>query len=408
MLEDAPDALWDTSQVFNHHLAKARRHLANDPPSVTEWTLDARIEQLALAESHLDDALHNITPASEEHRESELNLLVSLAITLDVHARLEDEAGRDDEAARLRDRSEQAFQQAQRVDADNSYVLENYARFKLLRARLLPPGRERTGLIVEAISYLELERDLDDIGRRDLPTLEELGRAYSMIEDDGGTAYLGKLAAMGSEAAHVALAKLFLRRAMVEDKNAEVAFDEAEETLLKVSAQNATWRTYLTLYQIVSRRRPNDFLRRLELLEALESDGDFAWPQQIRLEYAILLFQAGEARSRAHGAEVFKTLRDELPSRSSAVRVPKELRYLRDPATGFEKPLKTFVVVKTADESERYSWAIPAGWKNQAVVYRALRFPRDVIRRGAELDCLILFTNFGPQAVPLTDEEWDQ
>jgi hypothetical protein len=140
------------------------------------------------------------------------------------------------------------------------------------------------------------------------------------------------------------------------------------------------------------------------LLEQLDAAEAFAWPQQLRLEYGILLFQAGDARGRRKGADVYKSLRDEMPGRSAAARVPRELKFLRDPRTQFQTSLKTFIVVKNVSNVGRTSYGVPDGWGTVDVAFRSYLFGRDRVNSGEELDCLIQFTNFGPQAVPLTEE----
>ena len=47
LLEQAPDSLWDASQLFNHHLASRVGTSLCDPPN-DEWTTEARREQLQL------------------------------------------------------------------------------------------------------------------------------------------------------------------------------------------------------------------------------------------------------------------------------------------------------------------------------------------------------------------------
>jgi hypothetical protein len=226
-----------------------------------------------------------------------------------------------------------------------------------------------------------------------------------MLDEDGGQQNLGKLAAMGSEAAFVALARIYLRRAgSHESDEATTALADAEDILGRINPAKASWLSHLTRYQVVSRRRPYDFLRRLETLEELGSDHDFAWPQQLRMEYGILLFQAGDAHKRAHGAEVFRVLREDL-GRSGSLNVPLEMKLLRDPAVQFQKALRTSIVVSRINEIGRNSFGIPHGWGTVQVAFRENRFGRDRIRTKDELDCFILFTNFGPQAVPVTMEE---
>jgi len=402
MLERAPDSLWDASQVFNHHVAKARRHLAIDPPS-SAWSEADRREQLELAENHLVDALRNIRPSDESRRESDLNLYVSLALTYDARARLELGAGEDAVVAEYASKAEASYRAGQQLDPDNPYVLENYARSKIRTARNAPPSSERVTLLVDAIAMLEIERDSDQASDREEPVLVELASAYELLEANQGRAMLLELIQRGNEGAAVALAKLALRPEEAGEVDPE-RLREAEHWLTQVSADRASWRSRYALYRVVRRSRPLAFTRRLELLDELDADAQYPWPLQTRLEYAILLFQAGDQASRHKGKGLFREIRDVLPDRKAPVSVPSELRFLADPASGYRDRLVTTAIVKNISNVGRSSYAIPDGWGNVDVAFRAYRFGRDVIRPRDELDCFIQFTNFGPQAVPLTTD----
>jgi hypothetical protein len=407
ILENANGSIWDSSQVFNHHVAKARRHLALDPPS-GEWTLAARREQLDLAVKHILDAMNNVQPVVEEHEESELNLLVSLALTYSAKSRLErfDDAGDKilgDEYDQL---AAKHYGQAQLIDADNSYLLENFARHKINAAALATPGQARTKSLVEAIHLLELEQFLDDHGFRIYQTTEELAKAYSMLQEGDGIQTLESLAQSGNEPAIVAIAKIRLQEVCIDREQRVGSLKDAEKILQSVKEENKTWRSQLALYRVVSELRPHDFVVRLEILENIERLGDdFGWPQQLRLEHAILLLQAGDETSRQRGKDKFKAIRDQLVSKSSWIEVPEDLKFLRDPKTGFTEPLKTHIVVSDVSSVGKSSFGIPDGWRNVDVVFRAHRFPKDRIRKTDELDCVIQFTTFGPQAIPLTSWE---
>ncbi|WP_146591036.1 hypothetical protein [Posidoniimonas polymericola] len=404
ILQGATPAIWDASQVFNHHVAKARRHLAVDPPD-SRWTDEMRREQLSLAEQHLDDALYEIKPAHSSRPESRLNLYVSMALTLGARSRLERNCGEEETAQRFSAQSEEYYSKAQALDPENTYVLENFARHKLAAAQQIGDSEARIRLIVEAISMLELEQDADEAGNRKYETTEELAKAFAMLEGDDSSNELSRLASEGSEPALVALAKLRLQPLMgdIGEDEEQTLLAEAEELLTRIVPEERTWRSSASLYRVVCRRSPRDFHRRLELLEELDSDPRFVWPQQFRLEFAILLFQAGDNRARQRGSDIYKELRADMASRSAAPRVPGELKYLRDPSADFSKPLKTFIIVKNVSDVGRTSYGIPNGWGNVDVAFRAYQFGRDRISPNEELDCYIQFTNFGPQAVPLTE-----
>lgn len=403
LLEQAPVSLWDRSQVFNHHVAKARRHLAKDPPH-SDWTIPARREQLVLAQRHLDDALHHIVPEENHRGEDPLNLWVSLSLTYDVRAQLEQEAGDNSEAKQYDKKAADAFAKAQKIDPDNTYVLENYARFKLRQAEALPTGEEKVRLLVEAIAFLEHELEVDPRGTRGEPILVALGRAYRMLGERDGGPRLEVLAQQGCEAALVALAKLTLHDE--EGNYDDVTLAEAERLLLRVPPANVTWRSRHTLYRVVSQLRPHDFVDRLDLLEELDAFPEFAWPLQLRLDYAILLFQSGDPARRLRGKEAFRRFRDEeMPASGAPVEISPELKFLRDPATGFRARLKTSIRVKTVSDVGKTSYGVPEGWQTVDVAFRQFWFGRDHIKRNEELDCYIEFSTFGPRATPRTAPE---
>lgn len=401
LLERAPDPLWDGSQVFNHHLAKARRHLAMKPPHGDSSWVEGRIrEQLQLAENHLLDALTSVTPSDEDRREPPLNLYVSLALTYNARARRESEWGHADVALNYETKAAEAFRKAQSIDGDNTYVLENYARFMIHRAEQLGAGEERTRLLVDAITLLEQERLVDLAASRESPILEELSRAFEHLASGDGARMLRHLADSGSEAAHVALAKLAMRSDDESDPDDSV-LAEAEQILNLVPAAARTWRSMLALYRIVAARRPYALLERHELLEELAGT-EFAWPLQLRLERAILAHQLGK---HLEGQKLFSTLRDDLSSRGSPLFVSAELRFLADATEDYRKPLVTSLIVENTSSVGRNLWGIPDGWGTIRVPFRPYMFNRDVFRQGTEISCMIQFTNFGPQAIPPAEHE---
>lgn len=398
ILEKAPDSLWDKSQVFNHHLARARRYLAVAPPSEA-WTETQRREQFELSENHLLDAIEYVRPDDPEREESPLNLRVSLALTLDYRSRFESEMGHLELAEQYRRRADVAFQDAQALDADNSYVLENYARFKLREAELLASGQRKTRLVVEAVTLLELELHALDSTHRDEAILSELARAYEMLEKGEGLKLLRRRADRGEEAAVVALAKLALYHASDEDREARLI--EARELLEGLPYPERGWLGLLSLYRVVTELEPLNFARRLDVLQELDGISGVPWPLQLRLEFGILLFQAGDETTRRHGKDVFTDVRDQMGARTATLRVPPELKFLMDPASDFQKPLEMSIRIKDTSSAGRNVWAVPEGWYNVDVPLRPFMFGGR-LREGDERDCLIQFTNFGPQAVPPT------
>ncbi|MEQ9617175.1 MAG: hypothetical protein RLN60_03975 [Phycisphaerales bacterium] len=402
LLERAPDSVFDSSPVFLHHLAKARRHLAADPPLSGFWNEpDVRREQLDLADGHIREALSNDNVDDEDRSEKPLNLHVSLALTYGTRADLERDCGEVSAACDYAEKAQVEFGKAQSLDPDNTYVLENFARLKLRGARDTEDESQRLRLLVDAISLLDWELAVDTDGRREDAVMESLASAYAMLEDQVGLRRLQDLASDGSESATVAIARLLVRsgaETLSEDLGDRLR--EAIDLLIAIPASNATWRSRHLLYQCRSRLDPHDFEHRLDPLDELEAMGEFPWPIQLKLEYGILLYQMGRRRD---GQKVFQDLRDTMASRSGALRIPLELKYLADPKRSFRVPLRTALRVTNATSVGRNYYGVPEGWGAVDVPFRPYLFGRREIRRNDDLDCFVQFTSFGPQAVPPTE-----
>lgn len=398
LLERVPDGVWDQSQVFNHHVAIARKHVAVEPQSA-QWSTDDRREQFELAENHLLDALENLSDVSADHRERKLNLHVSYAVMADARASFEASAGNAETAGSYRERAAEQYRAAEREDADSTYVLENFARHKLSVAESASP-EERCRLAVEAVQLLQRERATDTESTREAPIVQHLSKAYEMLEAGSGRDHLMRWAAAGSEAAVAALAWLELDRGgWLEPTDA--ALRSALLYLERLPLRSATRVSLELRYRVESRLKPYAFPRRLELLDALRADDLFAWPLQYRLEYAVLMFQVGDDALRRRGKEAFDSLRRDLPERSGSISVPEDLRYLRDAASEYLVPLVRTMTAKARTPNSRNRWATISGWTGVDVAFRDLYFGTPV-GPGEERDCLIEFSNLGPQAVPPT------
>lgn len=402
LLETAPDSVFDGSQLFLHHLAKARRHLAADPPVGEHWRNPENVrEQLVLAESHLTTALSPDFVVDNERRESPLNLHVTLALTHDVRARFEAEQGSKDVADRHIALAQAQYVKAQALDPDNTYVLENFARFKLREAREATAQDRRVALAIEAVTLLEWEMAVDGESRRREAILETLVSAYSLLHTQVGLTNLRMMADGGDEAAAIAVARFLAypdRFAGQSSRDPDPT--EAIGLLRAVPSGNVSWRSRLLLYQLISATRPRDLATRLDAVDELAAMSGFPWPLQSKLEYAILLIQMGRHRD---GQQQFAHIREMLVSRSGAVSVPGELRYLADPKSGFATPLKTSIRVTNTSSVGRNFYGIPHGWGAVEIPFRPYLFARKHINVRDDLDCLIQFTQFGPQAVPPTE-----
>lgn len=402
LIEAAPDSVFDGSQLFLHHLAKARRHLAADPPTGGHWENPENIrEQLVLAESHLATALSPEFVVEEARREAPLNLHVTKALTHDVRARFEAAQRNQDVAAQHAALAQMEYVKAQALDPDNTYVLENFARFKLREARETTIEDRRVALAIEAVTLLEWEMAVDGESRRREAILETLLSAYSLLQAQVGLTNLQVMADRGDEAAAIAVARFLAYPDRFPGQSAQDPNPAAAINLLRaVPSGHVSWRSRLLLYQLLSTTNPRDFASRLDAANELAAMSGFPWPLQSKLEYAILLIQMGRHRD---GQQQFAQIREMLVSRSGGVSVPSELRYLADPKADFAVPLKTSIRVTNTSSVGRNFYGIPHGWGAVEIPFRPYLFARRRIAVRDDLDCLIQFTQFGPQAVPPTE-----
>lgn len=402
LLERAPDSVFDGSQLFLHHLAKARRHLAVDPPAGDFWADPKNVrEQLVLAESHLVAALAPNFPVPEDRSETPLNLHVTMALTCDVRSRFELSQGDAPAASRYRALSQEHYVKAQALDPDNTYVLENFARFKLHEARDASAPEQRVALAIEAVTLLEWEMAVDGESRRREAILETLVSAYDLLQYQVGLDGLRAMADRGDEAASIAVARYLAfpdRFSKTVERTANAT--EALVLLRRIPADRVTWRSRQLVYQLVSKSSPRGFDARLAAADELNAMSGFPWPLQTRLEYAILLFQMGRHRD---GQRLFAEIRELLVARSAVLTMPAELRYLADPKASFAVPLRTSILVTNTSSVGRNFYGIPRGWGSVEIPFRPYLFARKRIAVRDDLDCLIQFTQFGPQAVPPTE-----
>jgi hypothetical protein len=318
-------------------------------------------------------------------------------------AQFEGRAGRNDECKKLESRAEEAYDQAARLDPDNSHLLENRARRNLRIAEAMPIGEERVARIVDALAWLHRELYIERALGRDPLILEAIGQAYELLEAGEGAMILRQLAAKGFEAANIALARLFMRE-LIEDQQPDAidkrstCLERSHKQLLRVPEFSRSWRWYSAFYEIESELHPFDLESRLETLEQLEGT-DFIWPTQLRLERAILLHQVGR---HPNGREAFSEIRN---SGSSSMSVPYSLRLLLDPRSNYRSPLLTAITVAPTDRIDRNVWGIPDDWGSVKVPLRLHMFPYDRVQSGQIIPCLIQFTLFGPQAVPPVQSE---
>ncbi len=139
---------------------------------------------------------------------------------------------------------------------------------------------------------------------------------------------------------------------------------------------------------------PNDFKQQLELVEQLQATNYRITPQ-LRLEYAILLFQNGRP---LEGEKVFRFLRQLWKENEYIVQLPERLRWLR---AADRKSLQVVHAVVASDYGTRATARVQefaSGFVPFRPEEHGLRNPKV----GTRFSCHVSFGHNGPFLRPVT------
>jgi hypothetical protein len=392
-LDEMPRAFRSTSRTFLHHAAVSRRRIARDTDSF-RISDDERAELLSRAITDIEAAF-NI--ARGDGGDSDLNLLNSLA-----HAYLdlaEVEGRRAAPAERieaLQARAREVTRRAYRLNPDNSFVIETYARDLLTSARTDPEVAAANAIEVLGIVYSSMQRDGTESRRFALGRLAD--SAFEILLDASGHVDHRREPQTESEAIIRALQALVdgVRRfegMQLSDYPPENRIRSAERLALPILRGNA--QAVRLRYLLACLDRPLDFGLQLELLESLEgSAGNFT--PQMNLELAVLLYQ----RDRHHEAErKFRNLRQLWRQEEHYVEVPLRLRWLlvRDKTDRRRVHAR---VSMTGDSRYR---AKVSELQDGEVTFRPQEFGQEKLRPGIVVNGYVSFGHNGPFLRPLTE-----
>jgi hypothetical protein len=393
-LDKMPRSLRDTSRVFRHHVAISRRRVAGLNEDFYGVKIEDKIALLNQAIEDINFALSSIeyTPGSE----SNLNLYNSLANAYLNLARVESTRGSPRErVTELQRLAKEATRRAYEESPTNSYVVETYVKNLLGNAREFPGA---------AVEYC----------------IEALGVLFSAISSKAAAYRRTQLAELADQAV-----ELLMKQAPVNARNAEPA--SATDVLVKAwlsLAEGVNYRSGIALSEIPepSRTRaldvlnhpagrgnmqvirlsydlacighPYAFRQQLELAEQLQAT-DYRMTPQLRLEYAMLLFQSSRA---AEGDRIFRALRRLWRESEHFVHVPERLRWLRD-ADG--AALKAVQAITGSDYGHR-AMALVQEFGNQVVPFRLEEFGFRELRPGVRFAAHVSFGHNGPFLRPVT------
>lgn len=326
ILENMHPSIWETSRTFNHHVAITRRRIATTV-GLFHLTLDEKREQLLQAVEHLEYAINRLERQGFDD-ESDLNLLNSLSLAYQNLATVENERGASAECVKeLRDKATEAARQAQRLDPNNTYVLETFAR------NLLQSGTfysdQAAACAAEALGYLYQAITLDRSLLREQRLIQLASEAVVMLKTTDSINQLEALCASGNPLGFLGKALLLLtttEERLSRDTLTRIPKERLKAALAILDQAPARGSSLLLRfrYDLVTISDPLNFEHQLNLLEDLEGTG-YQMPMQLQLEHAILLHQ----RNRHLDAnKTFRFIRQELRTQDTYVDVPQRLRWL--------------------------------------------------------------------------------
>ena len=392
-LDEMPTLVRDSSRLFRHHTAISRRRIAMlEGPSYDVHVHD-RVGLLERAISDIEYAIYSIerTPGDEP----DLNLLNSLANAYlnlaDVKANL---GASRDEVQRLRTSANEATHRAYRDNPTSPFVVETHIKNLLSIAR-----SEVNQAIPSCLEALQVTYDALR-GQGNLLRTPQLASLAQQALDilfkfSGTTSYDTE-----PRSAMDVLLRTWnvLGQANVEEigeslSNLPMEIAERALTILEHPAGTGDMQVLRLRYGILSAARSFEFGRRMELLESLQAT-DVRLSPQLRLEYALLLYQVGRP---VEGDEKFRDLR-RLWSRSEHfVRVPRPLDWLRE---GENEDIAAVQAVVGSDQSHR-PMARVREFANRMAPFRPEEFAVRSIRPGYRFRARVSFGHNGPFLRPL-------
>ncbi|HYC45662.1 MAG TPA: hypothetical protein VED01_09290 [Burkholderiales bacterium] len=393
-LDNMPQSLRDTNRVFRHHTAVSRRRIARLDERFYGVTNALRIALLLRAIEDINYALSFIeySPGSEPN----LNLFNSLANAyLDLAEAEAVEGAPRPRILELRKLASEATHKAYVESPTNSFVLETYVKNLLESAR--DPGELAIEHCIEALGlvFSALISDEATYRKSQLGALADQGLAILLqqtppdIEDAEPRREVDVLIAAWKVLAKEGNYQIGRGLSAVPEENRVRALQLLGHPLGRGNMQVLRLR-----YDLLSLTSPFSFKQQLELVEQLQATKYRVTPQ-LRLEYAILLFQ--NQRS-VEGDKVFRFLRQLWRESEHFVQVPERLRWLRDMN---DSTLRTVQALASADFENR-ALARVQDFGNTLVPYRPEEHGFRDPKPGYRFACHVSFGHNGPFLRPPT------
>jgi hypothetical protein len=392
-LDEMPGSLRDTSRLFRHHTAISRRRIAKLDERFYEITLAERITLLNRAIDDINYALNFIdySPGTE----SNLNLLNSLANAYFDLAEAESQLGADQTRINeLRKLANEATRRAYGENPTNSFVIETYVKNLLSSARVsageaVEHCLEALGILFSALASNEAAYRAAQLGSLADQALSILFRqAVASVEHSEPKSALDVLVQ-----AWIRLREGDRRQGLdlsdVPPENVARAIETLGHPAGKGNMQVIRLR-----YDLVSLSQPHDFRQQIELIEQLQAT-EYRMSPQLKLEYAILLFQNSRP---LEGEKAFRILRQLWRENEVYVRVPDRLRWLRAPDG---KSLQAVQATAASEYGSRASARVRE-FGAGIVFFRPEEHGFRNVTVGTRFTCHVSFGHNGPFLRPVT------
>lgn len=392
-LDEMPRPLRDGSRLFRHHCAISRRRIAKLGEAFYGISSEDRVALLKRAIEDIRYALDFI--AYSPGAESNLNLYNSLANAYFDLADEEAKAGATQQRLiELRNLGNDATRRAYTENPTNSFVIETYVKNLLHNARI--DAEHAVEICIEGLGILFSAMTMNEESYR----AAQLGTlADKMLSTLFASAPRGAEDADPRNAVGVlvrAWAALATGVRMSDHTLVDIPEDNRARALdaLRHPAGRGNMQVIRLTYDLMCAQDSSAVDKQLELLEQLTAT-DYRLSAQLKLEYAILLFQNGRPQQ---GDKVFRELRRLWKESEQAVQVPDRLRWLRGPDANF---VKTVNAVIGLDSGIRATARVQE-FGGSSVPFRPEEFDMRVVRAGTRFSGHISFGHNGPFLRPLT------
>lgn len=393
-LDNMPKLLRDASRVFRHHTAVSRRRIAKLDSRVYDINDTDRALLLERAIKDINYALNDIP--YEKDSESDLNLLNSLAHAYFDLAEIEMALGKpQSRISELKKLANEATLRAYRDSPSNSFTIETYVRSLLQNARDFPDSAMANCVTALGTLYSALHANIENARA---PQLERLAdQAIDILFKQASSEV--RINEPKNAIEVLVQAWLILAEGKSPGKTwslDEVPLEKQEKALLCLSQPSGqdNLQVLHLQYDLICNCRPHDYRRQIELLEPLQLSEYWMSPQ-LRLEYAILLFQTGRPKE---GDRAFQSLRQLWRTSEQFVHVPERLHWLRGPDSLKPQVVKAII----GHDYGTRAFAAVREFANVRVAFRPEEHGFADPRPGLSLSCFVTFGHNGPFLRPLS------